>query len=90
MNVRLHLALCECAAIIARHTSLQYRFRVTTGDIAATTVDVRIEFMHDFHGTILHTLSSTVDTSMSTGLRQSIFRGFEKQIEQYVSEHQTH
>lgn len=89
MNERLHLALCECAAIIARHTSPVYRFRVTTGDIAATTVDVRIEFMHDYHGFILKTISSTVDTSMPTSLRQSIFRGFEKQIEQYVSEHQT-
>lgn len=89
MNERLHLALCECAAIIARHTSQEYRFRVTTGDIAATTVDVRIEFMHDYHGTILHTISSTVDTSMSTGLRQSIFRGFEKQLEQYDSDYQT-
>ncbi|MBQ8452381.1 MAG: hypothetical protein IJ539_01220 [Prevotella sp.] len=89
MNERLHLALCECAAIIARHTSQEYRFRVTTGDITAKTVDVRIEFMHDYHGTILRTLSTAVDTSMPTSLRQSIFRGFEKLIEQYVSEHQT-
>lgn len=89
MNERLHLALCECAAIIARHTSQEYRFRVTTGDIAAKTVDVHIEFMHDYHGSILKTISSTVDTTMPTGLRQSIFRGFEQQIEQYVSEYQT-
>lgn len=88
MNVRLHLALCECAVIIARHTSPVYRFRVTTGDITARTVDVRIEFVHDYHGTILHTLSSTVDTSMPTSQRLSILNSFEKQIEQYDTEHQ--
>ena len=90
MNERLHLALCECAAIIARHTSQEYRFRVTTDDITATSVEVRIEFMHVYHGVIRHILSSTVDTIMPTFERKSILQSFENRVKKYVSEHQTH